>query len=618
MSARVEDVNTPEIAAFLGRFPPFDALPPDELAAVAGSVQVRKYAAGEKVLVEDAQPAQHLFVIGAGSIELVHEEEIVDILEPGESFGHPSLLTGLAPAFTVRAHEETTCYLIPRDEAMRVLAGPAGAGYVAVTLRERLAKTGHTVHALPAVSTVSVGDLLRLPPVFCEGDTTIRDAARVMTENGVQAILIRNGARISIVTDSRLRERVIAQELSSESPVAQVAVAAVTVGPQYLAVDAIVEMLDAGADHLVVLDSRSGAIGLLTAADLLGLESRSPFALRHALFRARNEDELVETAAQLRQLLLVLVDADVPPEKVGRVLSLQADTMTARLIDFAIARRGPAPAPWAWLQLGSAARREFTLGSDQENALAFADSGDGAAHDAYFERFAQDVNEGLARCGFAPDANQVLARNRLWRMSQSAWLRVFEECLASPDESHLIRATVAFDFRHTGGGLEIVPPLVAVLRRAAEFPDFVRQLARSARAFRPPLGFRGSLAGGRKGREGDRIDIKRGGAMPIANLARFHALKNGVTISATLDRLVAAQEVGALDADTATGLREAFAIVSRIRTVHHAAQVEAGVPIDNLVDPGALAPLARNELREAFRVVAHAQKQLSAYVPLGL
>ena len=611
-------MNTPEIAAFLGRFPPFDALPEDELAPVSDAVEVRTYAAGENVLVEDAKPAQHLFVVREGSVELVHEEEVVDILEPGESFGHPSLLTGLAPAFTVRARENSTCYLIPRDEAIRVLGRPAGAGYVATTLRERLTRTGHTVHALPPVSTVSVGDLLRRSPLFCEAGTPIRDVARLMTENATSAILIRDGAGISIATDARLRERVIAEELSPENPVAGVAAPAVTVGPEYLAVDAIVEMLDAGVDHLVVVDSRGGPIGLLTAADLLGLESRSPFALRHALLRARDEDELVETAAQLRQLLLALVGADVPPEKIGRVLSLQLDTLTARLIDFAIARRGPAPAPWAWLQLGSAARREFTLGSDQENALAFADPEDGAADDAYFERLALDVNEGVARCGFQPDLNQVLARNRPWRMSQSEWLRVFEECLESPDESHLIRATVAFDFRHATGGLEVVSPLVAVLRRAPAFPDFVRQLARSATAFRPPLGFRGSLAVGRKDGERGRLDIKRGGAIPIANLARFHALTNGVTISATLDRLVAAQEVGALDGETATGLREAFAVVSRIRLAHHAAQVQAGTPIDNLVDPGELAPLARNELREAFRVVAHAQKRLSAYVPLGL
>lgn len=611
-------MNTSEIAGFLGRFPPFDVFPAEELAAVSANVAVRRYEAGENVLVEDAQPAEHLFVVREGSVELVHEEEVIDILGPGESFGHPSLLTGLAPVFTVRARQDSVCYLIPREAAMRVLASAAGMGYVAATLRERLTRTGQTVHALPSVSTVSVGDLLRRPPVFCEGGTAISQAARLMTENGVSAILIPGRTQISIVTDARLREHVIAEELSPENPIERVAEPAVTVRPDYLAIDAIVDMLDAGADHLVVVGSRGAAVGLLAAADLLGLESRSPFALRHALLRARDEDELVETAAQLRRLLLALVDADVPPEKVGRVLSLQVDTLTTRLIEFAIARHGPAPTPWAWLQLGSTARREVTLGSDHESALAFADSEDGATPDAYFERLALDVDAGLARCGFEPDPNQVLAGNQRWRMSESEWLRVFEECLESPDESHLVRATVAFDFRRAAGGLEVVSSLVGVLRRAPEFPDFIRQLARTATAFRPPLGFRGSLAVGREGAERGRLDIKRGGAIPIANLGRFHALANGVTISATLDRLVAAQEVGALDAETATALREAFSLVSRIRLAHHAAQIEAGAPIDNLVDPGELAPLARHELREAFRVVSDAQKRLSAYVPHGL
>jgi CBS domain-containing protein len=612
MRPRVEGVNTAETAAFLGRFPPFVGLEPDQLVAVAETVAERHYPAGANVLVEDGPPSQHLYVVRGGSVELVHEEEVVDILEPGESFGHPSLLSGLAPAFTVRAHEETTCWLIPRGAALEVLARPAGAGWVASTLRERLTRAGHTVHALPPVNTVSVEDLLRRPPVFCEPGTTISHAARLMTENGVSALLIRDGARISIVSDARLRERVLAQELSPANPVSRVAEPAATVGPEYLAVDAIVEMLDVGSDHLVVVDSGGRALGLLTAADLLGLESRSPIALRQALLHARDEEELVGTARQLGRLLLTLVDADVAPEKVGRVLSLQADTLTARLIDFAIARHGPAPLAWAWLQLGSAARRELTLGSDQENAFAYADPGDG---DRYFELIAADVNDGLTRCGFAPDANDVLARNRVWRMSQSAWAEVFEDCLETPVESRLIRATVAFDFRHAAGGLEVVSPLVAILRRAREHPDFVRQLARSATAFKPPIGFRGSFALGREGAERGRLDIKRGGAIPIANLARFHALTNGVTISPTLDRLVAAQEVGALDGEAGASLREAFAVVSRVRIAHHAAQIEAGTPPDNLVDPGELAPLARNELREAFKVAADAQKRLAAHLP---
>jgi CBS domain-containing protein len=112
--------------------------------------------------------------------------------------------------------------------------------------------------------------------------------------------------------------------------------------------------------------------------------------------------------------------------------------------------------------------------------------------------------------------------------------------------------------------------------------------------------------------------VKKGGAVTIANLARFFALSNGITISSTMDRLVAVGESGALDGETAAALGEAFQIIMRIRLEHHAAQIEAGATPDNVVDPEELGPLTRAQLREAFRAVAHAQKRLSVYVPLGL
>ena len=163
-----------------------------------------------------------------------------------------------------------------------------------------------------------------------------------------------------------------------------------------------------------------------------------------------------------------------------------------------------------------------------------------------------------------------------------------------------------------------VPPLVAILRRAKDHPDFLRRLARTATDFRPPLGFRGSLVLERDAQGSGRLDIKRGGVIPIVNLARFYALSNGITISSTLDRIVAAQEVEAVDAETAAALREAFVILARVRLEHHAARIEAGLPPDNFIDPGQLPPLSRSQLREAFRAVAQAQKRLDVYVPLGL
>ncbi len=610
-------MNTADPAGFLARFPPFDGLSPADLAAVAASVEERRYDGGEVVLVEDGPPSEHLFVVRTGAMELVHQAEVVDILEPGESFGHPSLLSGLAPAFTVRAHEDSVCYAIPREQALAVLGRPSGAGWVAATLRERLVQAGHVVHALPELGTIRVEELIGRPPVFCEGSVTIRRAAQTMTDENASAILVRDGDNLSILTDAVLRSRVVAGELSPENPVSRIVERAVQVGPDRIAVDAVVEMLDAGTDHLVVVDAARRVLGVLSAADLAGLETRSPFALRHAILTAHDEDELVAVAQRLRPLFLALLGAGIAPVDVGRVLSLQVDSLTARLIDLSIAARGPAPAAWSWLVLGSTARREFTLGSDVETALAYAASGEPDA-DEYFATFAADVVRGLTRCGFALDPNEVEASNALWRMSDERWVEVFRACLDLPDRSHLIRANVAFDFRETAGGLTVTPSLVSVLRQARQHPDFLRRLARTATDFKPPLGFRGSLVVGRTNGGARGVDLKQGGVIPIANLARFFALSNGITISSTIDRLVAVEEAGALDAETAAALREAFQIVMRIRLDHQASRLEAGLDPDNVVNPDELSSLTRSQLREAFRVIAHAQKRLSVYVPLGI
>ena len=607
-------MNDADVASFLAAHPPFAGLGREQLEAIAASVEERAFAVGATALVEDGTPASVFYVIATGSMELVHEEEVIDILEPGEAFGHPSLLTGLAPAFTVRAHEDSTCYVLGRAAALEALGRPAGVDFVAQSMRERLTRTGHTVHALPELGTVRVPELISRPPLFCEHTTTIRDAAVSMTEHGDSAILVREGERLCIVTDADLRARVVAGELSRDAAVSLVARDAVRVGDDRLAVDAVVDMLESGVDHLVVEDRRRTVLGIVSATDLMGFETWSPFALRHAALRARDEDELVRVSAGLRRLFLALLGAGLPPVDIGRVLTLQLDSLRLRLIDFAIARHGPAPTAWAWLVLGSAARREFTLGSDQENALAYADSDPESGVDAYFERFAQDVNAGLERCGFAPDLNGVLARNRQWRMGESAWITVFRDCLTEPDNSHLIRATVSFDFRHGSGGLEVVSPLIAVIREAPAHPGFLRQLGRTAADPKPPLRFGGSFALDEQGK----LDIKRRGIIPIVNLARFHAIANGVTISATVDRLEAAAESGALSAEIADGIKEAFGIVARVRLEHHAAQIEAGETVDSMVDPERLPPVSRRELREAFRVVAHAQKRMAAFLPQGL
>jgi CBS domain-containing protein len=545
-------------------------------------------------------------------MDLVHEGEAVQVLEPGESFGHPSLLSGLAPAFSVRAREPSRCALIPAATARRLLATDAGVAYVAQTMRKRLTRAGHTVHGLRDIGTTPVSAIMR-PPVFADPGEPLREAARRLGVDGASALfVVLDDGSLGIVTDADLRTRVVIDGVPADAPLHAIARAPVpTVPVAQLAIEATVDMLAAGVHHMAVLDAGK-VCGVLSAADLLGLDARSPIGLRHTILGAADEEVLVRAVSHLPQLFVYLAQAGVPSRDLGRVLSLAHDAVVARLVDFSLARNGPAPLAWAWLDLGSAARREFTLASDQDNALAYADppAGSEADVDAYFARLGDDVNQGLARCGIGVDNNSVLAGSRLWRMSQSAWLRTFDACLTEPSESHLVRATVAFDFRATAGGLAVGADLVARIRAAREHPQFMRLLARSASGFPVALGFRGQLATERDGDHAGRLDIKRGAIIPVVNLIRYHALAAAVTVSPTTDRLEAVAAAGGIEADDAHALREAFEVITRARFAHHAALIAAGAPADNMIDPGALAPIARNDLREALQTVRRAQRRL--------
>jgi CBS domain-containing protein len=547
-------------------------------------------------------------------VELRHEGHVVDVLQAGELFGHPSLLTGLAPAFDVVARSAATCLLLPPAAARIVLDSPAGVEFVASSLRERMVRTGYVAHAQADVRTAHLESLVHRPAVIVEPETTVAEAARRMAAADVSCVLVKLPDGFGVVTDSDLRRNLVARQRSYDTPVSELMAAPALVFPaDRLAIDAMIDMLDAGIHHLPVVDRRGGPVGVVTATDLMYLEGRTPFALRRSIDHAATADAVIAAARHLPQTVVALVRAGVSAVDVGRVIALTTDTTTVRLLALGFERHGQPPAGWAWLALGSTARREATLASDQDNAMAYADPG-GPEVDGLHAAVAADVNAGLAAAGLGADPAEVLARNRQWRMSTGEWSQVFREVLEQPDRSRLTRAAVAFDFRQVGGGLDVARPLVEIERAARDHPAFLRRLARTATDFKPAIGFRGRFTVDSDGL----LDLKHGAAMPIANLARFHALASGVTISSTLDRLHGAEAEGAVDGETAAALREAFEVVARIRLEHQVSEVEAGRAPSNMVDPATLPPITRAQLKASLRAVAAAQKSLERFVPLGM
>ena len=590
-----------EIATFLSSdVEAFRTLGGDQLAHLAAAVTHRELAAGETLIVEGGPPSTQLWVLRDGALDLLRRDRLVTVMTSGELLGYSSLLTRTAPAFTVRARSDCALFCIPGDLGVELLSREDGVRWLATTQRDALLYAARSLSPLPEVQTLPVTAVIRGAPQFCDSDTTIGEAAEAMTAEGRSAILVRAREGLGIVTDTDLREKAVAGGVSRDAPVSAIMSAPVrTIGAETLAAEASITMLTHGVGHLPVLDEGGTVVGLISAGDLMSLEARSPFALRHAMHWARDEDELAAAANDMPKLFVDLFDARLEASAICRVLTVLHDTLTARLLELAFERHGAPPVDYAWLVFGSAARNEFTLASDQDNGLAYADTDDPAVGE-YFGRVAQDVNAGLARCGIEADPHGVLAGGEIWHRTLSSWKRVFSLFLEGTDDKLVLNASVCFDYRQAAGRLYVEQALTDLMREAPAHPPFMQCLARLGSGFRPQVsGFRHKL---------DRVvDIKQGGLLPIQNLARYHALARGITIQSTLERLAAVCEVDAESAECDRTLREAYLTLKQLQLEHHAGAVREGRTPDNDIDTDALRPLTRANLQEALRAVAAAQ-----------
>jgi CBS domain-containing protein len=600
---RALDDRVAERAEFLARHEPFRGLSRHDLARVAAALHERAVVAGEMVLVESGPPGTELYVVREGTLELTHKQALVAILTSGEVSGHSTLLTGLPPELSTRARQDSTLYVIPKEVALDVLNRPEGLRFVAVSLRERLLDAARTMRALPDAVTRPVTSLLRSAPLFCDSNATAREAAGLMQAEKRSALLVRARDGLGIVTDRDLRDKVLARGLSPETPVSAIMTRPVkTVSSDALAPEAAIEMMAAGVDFLPVVDAGGAVVGVLSASNLMTLDVRSPFALRRTIHGAHTLDDVVRAAADVPPLFVDLMASHLDAPAITRVLTLLHDTVTQRVLELAVARHGEPPVAYAWLAFGSAARSELNLLSDQDNGLAYDDTADPSVED-YFRLLAEDVNEGLRRCGFALDVHGTVASNWQWRLPLSKWCAVFSRALQGKDLDRLARASVAFDFRQIAGDLPVARALTDIIREAPHHGPFMSGLA--------ALGTRNPSALTLLQRLPSLIDIKKEALQPLQNLTRYHAFARGITAHTTLERLVAIREGGGLPADAEQLLREAFLSMLHLQLRHHAHALRAGQQPDNIIDTTTLRPLTRVALHEALRERAAAPKRFA-------
>jgi CBS domain-containing protein len=523
-----------------------------------------------------------------------------------------------------RAVEDTLLLLVP-CETVRALraAHPGFDRWFATTLREKLRRVTDALDSAPALGgglmTIDVGSLVRREPVLVAPDAAIAEVARRMTRERVSSALVgREEVVEGIVTDGDLRERCLAGGIAPDRPVREIMTARLhTIDKEAPAFEALLAMARLGIRHLPVRD-RERVIGLVTTTDLVRQQSASAVYVAKSVRRSASLAELVEASARLPELQVQLVAAGATARQLGQAVTAVADAIAQRLLELAEARLGPAPVPYAWLACGSQARHEQTVSSDQDNALLLSDAYDPGLHAGWFVELARSVNDGLAACGFAPCAGGVMASTPRWRQPLSGWKGHFDGWISKPSPKALMHVGIFFDMRAVAGDAALLTQLGAHVRELARRADiFLALLTASALRHRTPLGLFRNFVLIRGEAHADTFDLKKGGIMPIVDLARVHALACGSDALGTVDRLREAAERRVLSREGAEELTDAFDFAGALRARHQAEQLKRGATPDSHLRPDELSPLVRDQLKAAFAVVRRHQAALAEVHQLG-
>ena len=343
-----------------------------------------------------------------------------------------------------------------------------------------------------------VSEVMTAPVVTLQPDASLEAAIRLMRESRISAL---------IALDERTAPSGILTERDVLTAIARDGTAAlarpigdlmsrpvVAVPPEAFLHVALARMERHGFRHLAVTESASGRLlGILSARALLKQRAAAALALGDDIAAAADGAALAAAYRRLPQLARGLLAEGMGASEVAQVISDALGDMTARASVLGAAAmeaegRGRAPAPWAFLVLGSAGRGESLLAADQDNALVHGGSED---LDPWFAELGARSADLLNGAGLVYCPGGMVAKNPGCRHSLEGWKSEIDRWVDERQPIDLLNADIFYDFRPVQGDRALAEELRSYALDAARAPAFLMRLAHmmdaSSPALTPPL-----------------------------------------------------------------------------------------------------------------------------------
>ncbi|RCX06814.1 DUF294 nucleotidyltransferase-like domain-containing protein [Marinomonas foliarum] len=606
------DVELTEILEALCQHAPFNEIADDpQLNDMAKEIEIQYVRAGEMVIAQSALN-NTLFFIRSGAIEILSKEKkLIRRMNEGELFGYASILRGGKSSQAMRTIEDSLLYRIPARWFLKLhQENDNFSDFFQLAREARLRAAMDAQNSDVSLMTCPVVSLLRRPPISTHIDSNIRVAAQIMAEHRVSSLLITdNDELIGILTDRDLRTRAVAQGLAYDTPVSEIMTRdPIVMDSGDYASEAVLKMMERNVHHIPIVKN-GRPIGVVSTGDIIQKESHGSVYLISDIYKQTSIEGLKSISQKMTHTFTQLVVADANTQMIGNAMSHIGTAFVKRLLQLAEEIYGPPPVPYCFIALGSQAREEQTIKTDQDNALILSDKYDKKLHGEYFEALSDWVCRNLDECGYTLCTGDIMASNPRWRQPLKVWQEYFSDWIQKPKAEALLRMSIFFDLRGIYGDKTLAKQLNQHIRQQAQqHSGFLTFMARNANQRKPPLGFFRQFVLDGEGKQSRTFNLKERGIAPIIDIVRVHALACGSDKLNTLERIEDIEAAGLLPGGRAKDLALALEMIGMVRIRNQKEQIEAGEEPNNHVNPEHLSSFEKRHLRDAFHIVSRQQE----------
>src|SRR3954454_12545395 len=200
--------------------PPFDRLTNQEIEELNVLLDIGYFIRGE-VIVEQGQPSDFLHVIIKSAVEDRAGDTLQAVLGPKDSFDARAVVHGAAGENFIAA-EETLCHLIPQPIVQTLIRrNPAFAAFFYSEVSRKLGAVAgqQRSEGFDTVVRARVRDARYGAAVFIDGASTIEDAGHRMRDSDINALFVRDGDRVGVVTGMTVSKAVVLRRLPLDTPI---------------------------------------------------------------------------------------------------------------------------------------------------------------------------------------------------------------------------------------------------------------------------------------------------------------------------------------------------------------------------------------------------------------